>query len=82
MTQQKKDALARMGWTALEAGLSVLTVESLGLPTRWVPLIAVLLAAVKSAVATRVGSTETVTFSAPEDRAARAERTDEDASTM
>ena len=71
MRQVDKDALARMGWTALQAALAVVTVDQLGLPKAWVPLVAMLFAAVRAAVAMRMGSPDTVTFTAPEDKAAR-----------
>jgi hypothetical protein len=59
----KYNALAsRAGWTALQAALAVITVEALGVPLAWAPVLATLLSAVKSFVATKVGDPDTVTF--------------------
>lgn len=59
----KYRALAsRAGWAALWASLSVVTVESLDAPQAWIPVIALVLSAAKSFVATKVGDPDTVTF--------------------
>lgn len=49
------DVIERVFWTAVQAGLGVVVVEQLDIPIAYAPLVAVVLAAVKSAVATRVG---------------------------
>lgn len=53
---------SRAGWAALWASLSVVTFESLDAPQAWIPVIALLLSAAKSFVATKVGDPDTVTF--------------------
>lgn len=61
-----RDLLARAAWTALQAGLSLVTVEALDVPVGWAIPVAWALSSAKSWVATRVGDPETVTFdSAP-----------------
>ena len=62
MTQKYADLASRAGWTAAQAGLAVVTVESLELPVAWAGIVAAVLSAVKSFIATRVGNPETVTF--------------------
>jgi hypothetical protein len=59
----KYSALAsRAAWTALQAALAVVSVEALGIPLAWAPIVATVLSAVKSFVATKVGDPDTVTF--------------------
>lgn len=60
--QKYRDLGARAAWTAAQAVLSVVTVEALGLPLVWAPIVAAALSAVKSFVATKVGDPNTVTF--------------------
>jgi hypothetical protein len=62
MSQKYRDLGSRAAWTALQAALSVVTVEALGIPLAWAPILAVLLSAFKSFVATKVGNPDTVTF--------------------
>lgn len=62
LTKKYRDLLARAGWTALQAALGVLTVEALGVPVGWAPVVAVALSALKSWAATHVGDRGTVTF--------------------
>ena len=45
----------RVGWTAVQAGLGLVTVEALGVPTAWAAVVASVLAVVKGFVARRVG---------------------------
>ncbi len=61
--QKYRDLASRAAWTALQAVLGVVTVAALGLPVAYAPIVAVLLSALKSYVATKVGSKDTVTFS-------------------
>ena len=51
----RADILERVLWTALQAGLGVVTVEAFNLPQAWIPVVAFVLAAAKSAVATQLG---------------------------
>jgi len=60
--QKYRDLAARAGWTAAQAGLAVVTVEALGVPVGYAGIVAAVLSAAKSWVATRVGNSETVTF--------------------
>jgi putative flippase GtrA len=57
-----RDLASRAAWTAVQAVLSVVTVEALGLPLVWAPIVATVLSAIKSFVATKVGDPDTVTF--------------------
>lgn len=57
-----RDLAARAGWTAAQAGLGLVTVEALDLPAAWAPIIAVVLSALKSFIATKVGDPSTATF--------------------
>jgi hypothetical protein len=55
MNKTTADALERIFWTAVQAGLGVVTFEAFNLPKGWIPVVAILLAAVKTAVATQIG---------------------------
>lgn len=57
-----KDLAARAAWTALQAGLGLVTVEALDVPVAWAVPIAWALSVLKTKVAQRVGSPETNTF--------------------
>jgi hypothetical protein len=59
MNPRLADSLERVAWTAAEAAVGVLTVEQFDLPQAWVPVIAVVLAALKAFVAGKVGNTST-----------------------
>jgi hypothetical protein len=59
---QYRSLASRAGWTALQAALAVVSVEALGVPLVWAPIVATALSAVKSFVATKVGDPDTVTF--------------------
>jgi hypothetical protein len=50
-----KDLLERVFWTALQAGLGVITVEQFDIPKAWVPVIAFGLAIIKGFVAKNIG---------------------------
>lgn len=58
----RRDAVERTVWTALQAALATVTVESLGLPAWAVAPVAALLAAVKAVVARRVGDPRTASL--------------------
>jgi len=62
MVAKYRDLAARAAWTAAQAGLSIVTVEALGLPIWLAAPAAMVLSAVKSYVATHVGDPETVVF--------------------
>lgn len=62
MATKYRDLAARAAWTALQAGVGVVTVEALGLPVWLAAPAAMALSAVKSWLATRVGDPDTVTF--------------------
>lgn len=62
MSDKYRDLLARAGWTALQAVLAVVTVETLGVPVAWAVPVASALSMLKSYVGTKVGDHETVTF--------------------
>lgn len=64
MTTKYRDLASRAAWTAAQAVLSVVTVEALGVPLVWAPILATVLSAVKSFVASKVGDPDTVTFKA------------------
>ena len=55
MNKTTADIIERTFWTALQAGLAVVTVDMLDLPKAWIPVVAIVLAAAKSIAATRVG---------------------------
>jgi hypothetical protein len=55
LTKTRADMLERIFWTAVQAGLGVVTVEALDLPKAWIPIVAIALSAVKTAVATQIG---------------------------
>lgn len=55
MTHLVRDALERILWTAVEAGLAIVAVDQLGLPAWAVLPCAVALAAAKTFVASRIG---------------------------
>lgn len=61
-SKKAKDLASRAGWTALQAALGVVTVEALGLPLAYAAVVATLLSALKSYVASKVGDPDTVTF--------------------
>lgn len=50
--------LERVFWTAVQAGLGLITVEVFDLPAAYAPLVATALAVVKGYVARRVGDSE------------------------
>lgn len=50
------DLVERVAWTAAQAGLGVVTVEAAHLPVAYAPVIALVLAAVKGFVASKVGN--------------------------
>jgi len=52
-----KDLAERVAWTAAQAGLGVITVESLHVPTPYAALVAAVLAGVKGFVAKKVNGT-------------------------
>lgn len=52
--RRRRDRFARLGWTALQASLAVVTVESLDAPVEFAPIIAAALSYVKGLVAERV----------------------------
>lgn len=62
MTPKYRDLGSRAAWTAAQAVLSVVTVEAFGVPLVWAPILATLLSAAKSFIATKVGDPDTVTF--------------------
>jgi hypothetical protein len=62
MAQKYHDLASRAAWTAVQAVLSVVTVEALGIPLAWAPVFAAGLSVVKSYVATKVGDPDEVTF--------------------
>lgn len=62
MTRKYHDLAARVGWTAAQAGLALITVEALDVPLAWAGIIAAGLSALKSFVAGKVGDPNTVTF--------------------
>lgn len=62
MSFKYRSLASRAGWTALQAALAVVTVEALGIPLVWAPIVATALSAFKSFVATKVGNPNTVTF--------------------
>lgn len=62
MPRKYRDLLARAGWTALQAGVGLLTVEALDVPLAWAPIVAVALSSLKSWIATRVGDPDTASF--------------------
>lgn len=64
MTKKLRDLLSRAGWTALQAGLGLITVDALDIPVAYVVPIAWALSSIKSWVATKVGNPNTVTFDA------------------
>lgn len=51
--------LERVGWTAAQAGLGLVTVEVLDIPAAWAPIVATALAVVKGIVAKKVGNKDT-----------------------
>lgn len=62
MSTKYKSLASRAAWTAVQAVLAVVTVEALDVPYVWAPIVATVLSAVKSFVATKVGDPNTVTF--------------------
>jgi hypothetical protein len=58
MTRFVKDLVERVGWTALQAGVAVITVDSLGLPVAWAAPAAAVLAFIKALVARHVGRSD------------------------
>lgn len=56
ITKQYLAKLAeRVVWTAVQAGLAIVTVEQFDLPAPYVPVVAAVLAAIKGYVARHVG---------------------------
>jgi hypothetical protein len=62
MASKYRSLASRAAWTAAQAVLSIVTVEALGIPLVWAPILATFLSAAKSYVATKVGNPNTVTF--------------------
>lgn len=56
MPRYLTDLMERVAWTAVQAGLGLVTVESLHVPTAYAALVAAALAVVKGVVARHVGS--------------------------
>lgn len=52
----------RVFWTAVQAGLGVVSVEAFDIPIAWAPVFAAVLSAVKSYVASRVGTGSSATL--------------------
>ena len=65
MTPLVRDALERILWTAIQAGLAVVAVDQLGLPAWAVLPVAVALAAAKTFVASRIGDRESAAMLRP-----------------
>ena len=53
MNKSVADIVERVVWTLLEALAGVVTVETFDLPPAWIPVVAVVLATLKSVVASR-----------------------------
>jgi hypothetical protein len=51
-----RDLGERVFWTAAQAGLAVVSVQALGIPVAYVPLVALVLSAAKGYVARKVGN--------------------------
>jgi hypothetical protein len=51
-----KDLLERVFWTALQAGIGVISVDEFDLPTAWIPVIAFGIAIIKGFVAKQIGN--------------------------
>lgn len=62
MTEKYKNLASRAAWTAAQAALAVVSVEAMGIPLAWAPIVATALSALKSFVASKVGDPDTVTF--------------------
>ena len=63
MTKKKLlDIGERVAWTAVQAGLSIITVDTFDLPAVYVPVFAAVLATVKGWVATHVGDDSAATL--------------------
>ena len=62
MNNKQKAIATRAAWTATQVILGAITVEALDLDVALIPVVAAVLSAVKSFVATKVGDPETVTF--------------------
>lgn len=62
LSAKYKSLASRAGWTALQAGLALISVEALDIPLAWAPIVATALSALKSFIATKVGDPDTVTF--------------------
>lgn len=56
MPRYLTDLMERVAWTAIQAGLGLVTVESLHVPTAYAALVAAALAVVKGVVARHVGN--------------------------
>ena len=67
ISQKLRDLATRAAWTAVQAGLGVITVEALDVPVAWAVPLAWALSSIKSYVATKVGDPNTVTFRAPKE---------------
>ena len=63
MTLLVRDSAERILWTAVEAGLAVVAVDQLGLPTWSILPAAAALAALKTFVASRIGNRESAAMS-------------------
>lgn len=63
MTLLVRDSAERILWTAVEAGLAVVAVDQLGLPTWAILPAAAALAALKTFVASRIGNRESAAMS-------------------
>lgn len=57
-----RDLAERVGWTAAQAGLGLVTVDSLHIPTPYAAAVAAALAAVKGFVAKRVNGTSALPY--------------------
>lgn len=64
LSRRKKiaDIAERVLWTAVQAALGVITADLLGLPAAWVPVFAMALSAVKSFVASQLGTGSAATL--------------------
>lgn len=58
MPKFAKDLLERVGWTAAQAGVGVITVEALNVPVEWAAVVAAVLAVVKGFIAKKVGNSD------------------------
>lgn len=63
MPRYLTDLFERVAWTAIQAGLGLVTVESLHVSTAYAALVAAALAVVKGAVARRIGNADSASTS-------------------